>query len=529
MYKFISNDPHYVSWEVINTNTFEKVILNHLIDPIKCKLLNHDTFDMIDNNIIHSHSPVRLNKYNAGILDLSKTYGRSKNDKMLYLCKPDDKRLPYFLIPYDIPVSFEKVKKQLYITFEFKEWSSIHPLAIITQNIGNVDIPENYYEYILYSKSLNVSIQPFTKDVLRCFKEEQQKDIIKNICKKYNIEERKDRVFTIDSTESIDLDDGISIKNQNGVDIVSVYITHVPIVLDYLNLWGSFTNRISTIYLPDKKRSMLPMALSQLCSLNQNEERICLVMDIDTTTMLPTLSIAKVKIHKNYSYDEDKLLSDSDYIKIRDIFKSKNSHDLIEELMILFNKECTKRMKRFKNGIYKHITNTHVELLPEPIYSYINISRSKKSCYTKYLDECDYAQFTSPVRRLVDILNIIQLCFNENMIYFVKGDEFYEDWFKRIDYMNTSMRHIRKIQLKCKLLDTFIHQEHKFFTGYVFDKLMRSDNKFKYNVFLPELKMNTSITIQEDLNEYSEQHFKVYIFQNEGELKKKIKLQISLK
>ena len=522
MYKFISNDPHYVSWEVINTNTFEKVILD--IDPIKSKLLNHDTFDLPELKIIYS--PIRVNKYNAGILDLSKTYGKN-NNKLLYLCRPDDKRMPYFLVSYIAPASFDKVKKQLYITFEYKEWLD-HPIGTITQNIGNVDIPENYYEYVLYSKSLNVSIQPFTKDVLRCFKEEQQKDIIKNICKKYNIEERNDKVFTIDSTESIDLDDGISIKNENGVDIVSVYITHVPIVLDYLNLWGSFTNRISTIYLPDKKRSMLPMALSQLCSLNQNEERVCLVMDIDTNIMKHTLSIAKVKIHKNYSYDEDKLLSNRDYIKIRDIFKCKNSHDLIEELMILFNKECTNRMKRFKNGIYKHITNTHVELLPEPIYSYINISRNKKSCYTKYLDECDYAQFTSPVRRLVDILNIIQLCFNEKMIYFVKGDEFYEDWFERIDYMNISMRHIRKIQLKCKLLDTFIHQEHKFFTGYVFDKLMRSDNKFKYNVFLPELKMNTSITIQEDLNEYSEQQFKVYIFQNEGELKKKIKLQIML-
>jgi exoribonuclease R len=206
---------------------------------------------------------------------------------------------------------------------------------------------------------LNVSIQPFTKDVLRCFKEEQQKDIIKNICKKYNIEERKDRVFTIDSTESIDLDDGISMKQEGGVDIVSVYITHVPIILDYLNLWGSFTNRISTIYLPDKKRSMLPMALSQLCSLNQNEERICLIMDINTATNANTLSIAKVKIHKNYSYDEDKLLSNQDYIKIRDIFKSKNSHDLIEELMILFNKECTKRIKKFKNGIFSNYKNNN--------------------------------------------------------------------------------------------------------------------------------------------------------------------------
>ena len=78
--------------------------------------------------------------------------------------------------------------------------------------------------------------------------------------------------------------------------------------------------------------------------------------------------------------------------------------------------------------------------LPEPIYSYINISRSKKASYTKYLHDCNYAQFTSPIRRLVDILNIIQICFNENMIYFVKGDEFYEEWLERIDYMNISMR-----------------------------------------------------------------------------------------
>jgi hypothetical protein len=107
MYKFISNDPHYQNWEIINTHTFEKVIFD--INPIKLKLLNHDTFDY--EPFLIRHSPVRLNKYNAGILDLSKTYGRETN-KFLYLCKPDDKRLPYFLVPYTIHASFDKMKKQ---------------------------------------------------------------------------------------------------------------------------------------------------------------------------------------------------------------------------------------------------------------------------------------------------------------------------------------------------------------------------------------------------------------------------------
>jgi exoribonuclease R len=513
MYKIVLDDS---KWEIIETNTFEKVDLNTFdisLNPIQNKLFNHDVFDINDSTITIIHSPTRMNKYNAGILDLSKTYGKDK--KCLYLCRPDDKRLPSFLIPYEIPPSFEKMKKQLYITFEFKKWEE-HPMGIITQNLGPVDIPENYYEYMLYCKSLNISIQPFTKDVLKVLKQQTQKDIMQQICKKYNIQERKERVFTIDSKQSIDRDDGLSISNGQ----VSVYIAYVPIILDYLNLWNSFTNRISTIYLPDKKRSMLPSVLSQLCSLEEGEERICFIMDIIDGTY--TFSLGKVKIHKNYCYEDESLIKDKDYIALKDYFKTKNSHDLIENAMILLNQECTKEIKRFKNGIYKYITNMDFET-NNP---YLLESRHKMSCYSPYQEICEYAQFTSPIRRLVDILNLIQISFNKNIMYFEKGVEFYEDWYQKMDYMNVSMRHIRKVQTKCKLLDTFIHEQHKVFQGFVFDKIVRSDEKYKYNVYIPELKMNTSITIQNDLEEQSEHSFKVYVFQNEGELKKKIKLQI---
>ena len=136
MYKFISEDPHYTSWEVINTNTFEKVLID--IDPVKLKLLNHDTFDIDSDYVLKViYSPVRLNKYNAGILDLSKTYGRDNmNNKLLYLCKPDDKRVPYFLVPYIVPASFDKVKKQLYI-FNINKYEFI---KIILMNLYNMKI-----------------------------------------------------------------------------------------------------------------------------------------------------------------------------------------------------------------------------------------------------------------------------------------------------------------------------------------------------------------------------------------------------
>jgi exoribonuclease R len=51
--------------------------------------------------------------------------------------------------------------------------------------------------------------------------------------------------------------------------------------MDVLNLWDSFSRRISTIYLPDKKRPMLPTILSDcLCSLQENVRRVAFVMDV---------------------------------------------------------------------------------------------------------------------------------------------------------------------------------------------------------------------------------------------------------
>jgi len=529
MYKVIIKNPLYKEWDIVDNTTLEQIKLP--LNPIESKLFNNDIFSYENNKVNIVFSQVRHDKYNAGILDLSKTYG--KENKFLYLCKPDNIHLPYFLIPYTIPPSFDKTKIQLYITFEYKNWEHDHPYGIITQNIGPVTEIENFYEYMIYCKSLNVSMQPFTKIVLKSLKENVNNNIINNICKKYNIIKRNNKVFTIDSVDSIDLDDGMSVHNNT----ISIYISYVPIIVDYLNLWDSFTNRISSIYLPDKKKSMLPSPLSQLCSLNENEERICVIMDINMNDMKNKISIGCVKINKNYSYDDDSLNKNEDYNKIKTFFKSNNSHELVETLMIYFNKECTKRMKVFKNGIYRNINDinitnndelkleTEIELV-EPLKSYMNIIKNKTSKYSYYIDSCDYAQFTSPIRRLVDILNIIQLSNNYNIIIFEKSYDFYINWYANIDYINEGMKNIRKVQNKCKLLNTSIDNNHKSFKGYLFDKI--SYDKFKYNVYIPELKLSTIITTDKEYTNYSEHVFKIYIFNTESNLKKKIKLQIQL-
>ena len=86
-------------------------------------------------------------------------------------------------------------------------------------------------------------------------------------------------VFTIDSSSSNDYDDAISYDFKENK--ISIYITNVALIIDYLNIWDSFTNRISSIYLPDKKRSMLPNILSEcLCSLKEKSNKICYCLNI---------------------------------------------------------------------------------------------------------------------------------------------------------------------------------------------------------------------------------------------------------
>ena len=62
---------------------------------------------------------------------------------------------------------------------------------------------------------------------------------------------------------------------------VSIYIANVFLWLETLDLWKTFSHRVATIYLPDRKRPMLPTVLSDtLCSLQENQNRFALAMDI---------------------------------------------------------------------------------------------------------------------------------------------------------------------------------------------------------------------------------------------------------
>ena len=567
------NDRNYTSWDVFDTNKFDKININ--INPLESKLFSNDVFTIDkDNNITLLHSSIRSVSSIPGvlILDGNKTYGREKKQyksstgRLLYKCIPDDIRLPPFLVPYEIKtVTFSKVFKNIYVTINFHEWDEKHPRAKLDNVIGPIDVLDNFYEYQLYCKSLNASIQNFQKDTFKSIGNKSQEGILETIIKKYpNIQDRTNKNFwhiiTIDPVNSIDFDDGFSIIDlEDGVKQLSIYISNVTIWMDVLNLWNSFSRRISTIYLPDKKRPMLPTILSDsLCSLQEDVRRVAFVMDIfikDDSIIDIKYCNALIKVHSNYVYEDVKLLSDHKYHialelaqnlsrKYKYINNVRNSHELVCYLMILMNFHSAKELINHNTGIFRSTIMkrefTVPETVPEDVAKFIKIWNSASGQYidgseivdTRHdlLDVDAYIHITSPIRRLVDLLNMIKFQHSLSITNLSENaTKFYSSWLNELEYINITMRSIRKVQCDCTLLDLCHNNTdvlEKEYNGYLFDKIYRNDGLYQYVVFLPELKLSSRITLRDNYENFLNKKFKLYLFNDEEKFKRKIRLHL---
>jgi exoribonuclease R len=602
-YKIIINDRDYSSWTIHDSVTLDLILdlnanlnqnLSHnethnldikLFNPAAHFLITGDVFDLTsDGQVKICYSPVRSNEFIPGVLVIAsnKTYGKYKG-RLLYKCIPDDIRLPAFLVPYEIKhVGFSKVFTNLYVTFRVESWTFM-PLGILSQTIGPIDVLNNYYEYQLYCKSLNSSIQQFNNAAKKAVNLDVDSGsgsdlFILNMCKQFpSIEDRTcvKNIFTIDPANSGDLDDAFSIHSlPSGDTLVSIYIANVTIWMDFLNLWSSFSQRISTIYLPDKKRPMLPTVLSDcLCSLLVATTRVALVLDLILNESCEIESVkfsnCIIRVAKNYVYEETGLLKNADYLKLfnvcqlmskkyKYITSVRNSHDIVTYLMILMNYYSAQELLKHKVGIFRcsavtaaantGSTSTSIASLDPEVAKFITIWNSSSGQYVNIETESSdagldldlikhsllnldaYVHITSPIRRLVDLLNIIQL---QRVLHLVtlsdRSLQFYASWTEKLDYINVTMRAIKRIQNDCTLLDTCQKDTlilERVYDGYCFDKIIRGDGLYQFVVYLPELKMVSRVTIRENMANYEKRQYKLFVFNNEAKFKKKIRLSL---
>ena len=589
MYKIQIKDRNYSSFSIINmkNNNIENNIINDFC-PIKYKLFNNDEFIFNNNNdsIEIRNSNIRnLHEIPAVlILANNKSYGRQsdkKNAKLLYKCIPNDPLLPAFLVPYEIKqTAFSKVFLNLYVTIIFSHWDDKSPVGTLTQTIGAVNNLEHYYDYQLMCKSLNHSIKTFSKHTIQSIQSvknnvsvidkniDNKKSIIDNMIPYYpTFEDRTNynewKIFSIDPLHSVDFDDAFSIKNINQHTVlISIYIANVRIYIDFLNLWDHFSDRISTIYLPTRKLSMLPTILSDdICSLKSGEKRFAFTMDL-TIVQNNIISIkflnSTIKVFKNFVYEEASLLNNAHYNKMKQqatilllkypfLQTINDSHEVVSYFMLLMNHFTALELMKCKEGIFRttiHNSNSNSLKTPDnmtlssDIYNSIKCWSFEQGIYTNNLDNLHHKQLnmdayihiTSPIRRIVDLLNIIIFQKTAGFCTLSKNaHNFYNDWIVKIDYINQHSKSIKKLQNNFSLLHacnnnsdilSILHE------GIIFSKENNKDLLFQCMVYLPELKLYSKMVCEKEFEEFSKGKFKILPFENETTFKKKIRLQL---
>jgi exoribonuclease R len=560
------------TWYAVDSGTLATVQMADFLsaigrtsfDPYAEKIFNQDIVGVGEKGgVVVVASLLRNQKTISGVLVLEKNIGHGRLGKrVLYKCVPDDRRLPTFLVPYSLDVGgFAKKWVNKYVAFKFKEWVGEKPVGELVVTIGDVNVLENFYEYQLYCKNLNASIQDFVAETKNRFQDKSHDAYIESISATYGVEDRTlwPGIYSIDPVGSKDFDDafGLSASAVDGCVRLSVYISNVALWMDGLRLWSSFSQRISTIYLPDRKRPMLPSVLSDvLCSLLEGKVRFAFVMEMDVCeetgeivgdVMFKNVSI---KVERNFRYDEPDLEANSVYQRALRLVKNMSpkedvgdSHDFVAYLMVLMNYKCAVRFAERKNGIYRSFKfKSGLDFpvtLPKDVLLNLKLWHSNGSSYIKYDGEKvhhmlkfnEYVHITSPIRRLVDLLNIIQMMDNEGLVA-MTGDmrTFYERWTsdESLAYVNQSMRAIRRVQNDCALLamcTTKPDVMDKEYEGFVFEAMERNDGLWMYVVYVPELKLSSKFIHYVKMDMYSQHKFKIYLFEDNDALKKKIRME----
>jgi hypothetical protein len=159
----------------------------------------------------------------------------------------------------------------------------------------------------------------------------------------------------------------------------------------------------------------------------------------------------------------------------------------------------------------------------------MELTKKSKENYVKLLDDPDYLRKYNLVKEIVEP-NIIQLQKAMGIITLSENAySFYEKWLNQLDYINTTMRSIRKVQCDCNLLHLCVNNEEimeKQYDGYVFDKIHRNDGLIQYMVFLPELKLSSRITLRDNFENFENKKFMLYLFNDEEKFKQKIRLHL---
>lgn len=463
------------------------------INPVVPHLL---TNDRLDDDMRVVDSPLQSEIIPAVLL-LDKSLC-TKGRKTYYKCIPNHKNYPIFMVGKKQTTQFNKHTENTYVLIKYKGWDEKHPEATMVETIGTVSAITNYTKYLMYCKQLVFTLPKWRPvSPLSC-----------PIC-----EDRTDReIITIDPVGSKDLDDAIGIKQAGNTTIISTYIANVSLLFHYLDAWKLKNEQVSTIYLADKNIPMLPRSFSEkIASLLAGQERYTLAADFtikDNQIAHVQFIPCKITVRKNYVYEEPSLLKNTTYQKILAHYPTHDSHEMVETLMKHTNYYAAKQLHAQQLGVYRTTIQPYKS-------NYVKYSESNLRHEDLELDM--YMHVTSPIRRVVDILNQMQLQ-RDYLPLSPAAQQFYDDWYNRLDYINEQQYAIRKVQNKSILMHALHESIDRTYEAEVIEIGVN-----KYSVFIEALKLVYSLRESGRLELKEKIWVKIYVFWREHT--QKIKLE----
>ncbi len=174
-------------------------------------------------------------------------------------------------------------------------------------------------------------------------------DALEETIDKAELLKRKDYrdvlTFTIDPADAKDFDDALSIK-QSGNDEYEIGV-HIADVSHFVKQGSALDeegyNRATSVYLPDRVNPMLPEKISnELCSLRPNEDKytVSVIFKINNKGKVKDYWLGKTFIHSDHRFNYD---------EVQEIIETKVGK-YAEEIILLNTLAKNYRKERFKNG-----------------------------------------------------------------------------------------------------------------------------------------------------------------------------------
>ena len=353
--------------------------------------------------------------------------------------------------------------------------------------------------------------------------------------------------------------------------------------LETLKLWDVFCDQVSSIYLPDRKRPMFPTGLSNIFSLIENTTKIAFCLDIVISPSNMILNTrfynSIIKVKKNFVYEEPTLLKNTHYKKLFHIAKMLNdkitdSHDLVSHFMIFTNTQCAMELYRKQIGIYRSLMMSgtsppELGLMQPTAASQIIDSDptmkketkqfmqnwiSKHGQYVLYQDSPDlmrpdfvpppkvviehstlktdpYIHITSPIRRLVDLLNQMMFLKSTTTIS-EEAQQFLDKCLQQIDIINEKMKSIAKVERECEIMRKCITNPailENIYDAYIICRreLVTEELgiiKYKYTLYIENEKIILTMKSEEPRELFKKYQVKLYKIESYG-IASKIKIR----